>query len=51
MMVVPLADARSEPHTVMVVPEHAIVADMAVGRPRRPEYLTSLTIFEFIQLI
>jgi hypothetical protein len=45
-MIVTFADAGSQPDTVVIEPQYAVVADVAVGGPRRSEYITSFTIFK-----
>lgn len=51
VLVVPLPDAGAQPHAMVVVPEHAVVADVAVRGPRRPKDLAGLAEFEFEKLV
>jgi len=45
-MIVTFADTGSKPHTVVIEPQYAVIADVAVGGPRWSEYITSFTIFK-----
>jgi hypothetical protein len=46
-MIVPLANARTQPHTVMIIFEHTIIAFITMRGPWWPENITSFAIFEF----
>ena len=46
-MIVPLSNARAQPHTVMIMFENTIIAFSTMCSPWWPENITSFTIFEF----
>jgi len=46
-MIVPLSNARAQPHTVMIIFEHTIIAFITMCSPWWPKNITSFTIFEF----
>lgn len=50
-MVVVLADTSPQPHAMVIEFEDAIIAFMAMRRPRRAEDLANLTIFELEESI
>lgn len=50
VMVVPLRNAGAKPYAVMVPFEHAVVAVIAVARPRRSEDLAGFAVLQLGQV-